>query len=571
MSEPGEKERFLSQTRAIESQVKKLRSRLKKTSNPSARALKQLDRLEKACSRLRDFGSQNLEETGFGDITPRDDTVYQEIRHEIRNRLNHLSGPAQLLQRCLTDDRWHEPIARLRGSISDCLASIDGYGSPAGPQIRRLEPGSDHPAPRISFEPEIASLPARILVAEDEPENREILDELLRDQGHEVALACDGAEALEQIDSGEIDVVLLDLSMPKLDGFQVLESLRKSGTLQHTPVIVVTGQNAVDAAVRCIGQGATDFLTKPVDAQLLQARLESCLERKRLREREFAQFFPPALARQFARHPDLREMEGKAAEVSVLFCDIRGFSSISERLGPQETVRWLRSVMNALSDCVIEHGGVLVDYAGDELLAMWGAPEEVPDHARRACETALDMLELLPALDAEWAEAVGAPTKFGIGINSGTALVGNIGTDRKFKYGPLGNVVNLASRVQGATKHLHSSMLVTRDTLGYLPEGWRTEKIRRLCKVRVVNIHEPLDLFEVVATPPPAWDDLRVRYEQALQLTEDQQLAEALTVLGQILVDFPGDGPSELLAGRIIEARLEKRDALEAVWTLPTK
>src|SRR5262249_30543675 len=166
----------------------------------------------------------------------------------------------------------------------------------------------------------------------------------------------------------------------------------------------------------------------------------------------FEQFFTAELARQLAARPDL--LEGRDTEVTILFCDIRGFSRISERLGPSCTVEWLTDVMTALSECVLTWQGVLVDYIGDELMAMWGAPEPQEDHARLACRAALDMLARLPGLSERWQPVLGEPIEIGLGINTGVARVGKSGSPHKIRYGPLGNTVNLASRVQGATKYL---------------------------------------------------------------------------------------------------------------------
>ena len=176
----------------------------------------------------------------------------------------------------------------------------------------------------------------------------------------------------------------------------------------------------------------------------------------------FEQFFTPELARHLEREPNL--LDGRDADVTLLFCDVRGFSRISERLGPSATVRWLGAVMDELSSLVLAEGGVLVDYIGDELMAMWGAPDDQPDHAQRAIRSALAFVEALPRLNQKWQANVGEVMGVGIGLNTGTARVGNTGSQYKFKYGPLGHAVNLASRVQGLTKYLKSQLLITAAT-----------------------------------------------------------------------------------------------------------
>src|SRR5207244_12765308 len=144
---------------------------------------------------------------------------------------------------------------------------------------------------------------------------------------------------------------------------------------------------------------------------------------------------------QLADNPDLRT--GRDAEVTMLSCDIRGFSRICNNLGPARALDWVNDALGTLSDCVLAEQGVLVDYVGDELLAMWGAPASQPDHAVRACRSALGMLASVQVLNDRWLTTVKEPMGLSIGINSGTARVGNVGSERKFKYGALGTTVNL--------------------------------------------------------------------------------------------------------------------------------
>src|SRR5262249_36584227 len=146
-------------------------------------------------------------------------------------------------------------------------------------------------------------------------------------------------------------------------------------------------------------------------------------------------FFTPQLARQLELNPDL--LQGRDAEVTLLFCDIRGFSRISEQLGPAGTMTWISDTMATLSECVRARQGVLVDYIGDELIAMWGAPEAQPDHARLACLAALDMLARVPELNERWRTQLKETMGLGIGVNTGVSRVGNMGSPHKFKYGPL--------------------------------------------------------------------------------------------------------------------------------------
>jgi adenylate cyclase len=280
----------------------------------------------------------------------------------------------------------------------------------------------------------------------------------------------------------------------------------------------------------------------------------------------FEQFFTPELARHLAREPDL--LEGREAEVTLLFCDVRGFSRISERLGPVGTVRWVGGVLDELSRLVLAEGGVLVDYIGDELLAMWGAPEAQPDHARRGMRAALAMVDALAELNAHWRQTVGEATDVGIGLNTGPAHVGNTGSRYKFKYGPLGNTVNLASRVQGITRYLKCRLLATAATWQQLGEGFIA---RRVCRTRVVHIAEPVDLFEVEAAGDVQREAFFRESEAALEALEARDFGRATAAAGALLQQHPGDGPLRLTLARAAQMLINEDVPFDPVWTPPGK
>lgn len=483
-------------------------------------------------------------------------------RHDARNRLNHLFGLAQLIRISDPAPELGRALDEAVAALEACLAALSRIGETAGTSA----PETAVDASESWVEPGSAGT---LLIADDDPENREILRRLLEPRGFHLAFAVNGVETIARMEREDFDAVLLDIRMPEMDGFEVLSRLRETGRLGNTPVIVVTGLQEEQDAVRCIENGAEDFLSRPIRPALLMARLSASLEKKRLREKVFEQHFTPELARELARNPDPMKMQARQAEVSVMFCDIRGFSAVSERLGPAQTIAWLGGVMGEFSSIVIDHGGVLVDYTGDELLAMWGAPNEQPDHALLACRTALEILERLPALNAEWRPIVGAETEVGIGINSGDALVGNVGTHRKFKYGPLGTAVNLASRVQGATKFLKTPLLLTGETAGRVRGLYPT---RRLCRVRVQNINAPVDLHDLPGPGGPSgWIDLARIYEEALAAFERGAFAEADTRLDEFLAAVPHDGPARGLRARIEAERTGLETEFDPVWSLPGK
>jgi adenylate cyclase len=298
------------------------------------------------------------------------------------------------------------------------------------------------------------------------------------------------------------------------------------------------------------------------------ARLEKEAEASRQRV-QFEQFFSSSLARELARNPCL--LDGQEREVTVMFSDIRGFSRLAEKLGPTDICRLVSDVMDRITARVKEFEGVVVDYFGDGMLAMWNAPADQPEHAPLACRAALGILSDLPGLSAEWREKVGTPLGVGIGLNTGRALVGNTGSRYKFKYGPFGHVVNLASRVEGATKQMHIPLLITGSTKAQLGDAFAT---RRLCKVRVVGIQDAVDLYELRAESAPAeWLGRRDAYEQALTLFEAGQWHQAYQAIYPLLAGQAGslDVPSLELASWSLECLKNPPERFDPILELKSK
>lgn len=305
-----------------------------------------------------------------------------------------------------------------------------------------------------------------------------------------------------------------------------------------------------------------ETLASGVGAGLARVEQQEAALEARVR---FEQFFTPDLARQLADDPNL--LVGRDTEVTLLFCDIRGFSAVAEKLGAARTMQWINDVLGTLSECVLKNQGVLVDYTGDELFAMWGAPVEQPNHAELACRTAIEMWRSLPEVSQRWREQISGETQVSIGVNTGLAHVGNIGSARKFKYGALGNAVNLSSRVQGATKYLRTGVLITEQTRSRLPDAI---VVRRLCSVHVVNIGEPITLYELQPAPDAGWPELCRRYEQALAEFEQRHFDRAMVLLCELLSQYPGDGPSLVLLSRLVPL-LDRPGQFNPVWELPGK
>jgi adenylate cyclase len=349
--------------------------------------------------------------------------------------------------------------------------------------------------------------------------------------------------------------------------FRSVDTVPSSGSLMNVEAVVASpildNEGRIVGAVygqRTRSVGSEGSGIRPLEAQLVQllaaavgaglARQQQEAEATRSRV-QFEQFFSSALAQELARDPAL--LEGRDTVVTVMFSDIRGFSGLSEQLGPAETCRLVADIMERLTTRITQHAGVLVDYVGDGLIAMWNAPAEQPRHAELAAEAALAMLDELPRLNETWAATLRRPLGLGIGLNTGVARVGNIGSPRRFKYGPLGHTVNLASRVESVTKHLGVPILVSGSTRELLADRFAT---RRICRARVVGIAQPVDLFELHARDATAeWTARRDQFERALAEYEQGHWDEACRLVYPLLAGAAGeyDVPSLSLVGRAVE------------------
>jgi adenylate cyclase len=326
---------------------------------------------------------------------------------------------------------------------------------------------------------------------------------------------------------------------------------------------VMDDRGAVIGAVygsRGIGSHFEESAIRPLEAQLVQV-LASAVSAGVARQKEqreamksqiqFEQFFSTALARELQRDPNL--LEGRQREVTALFSDVRKFSAISEKLGPRDVFRCMQDVMELQTSRIQSAGGVVVDYYGDGLLAMWNAPTDQPDHAERACDTAMTIIKDLDKVNEQWSDKLDEPLSVGIGINTGVALVGNTGSSVKMKYGPMGPPVNTASRIAGAVKQLGVPVVVsgvTREQLGY------EFATRRLCRGRLVGIAQPVDLFELHGREPADdWCRFRDTYEQALQLYEAQEWEQTTQTVYKLLADTERrfDAPSLNLLAQAVE------------------
>jgi adenylate cyclase len=324
----------------------------------------------------------------------------------------------------------------------------------------------------------LRSGPGRLLVVDDNKVNRLLLGRSLELQGHSVASAENGRVALEMLRRESFDLVLLDMEMPEMDGFQVLEQLTNDLQLRDLPVIVTSSLEGISNVVRCIELGAEDYLTKPVNPVLLQARIGASLEKKRLRDQQ------KELVRRFATAEvaqDLQEsgfsLGGKRVRGSVMFSDIRDFTPLAESQPPEETIELLNTYYTLMFNAISGHGGIVSHIAGDGLMAVFGAPLPLPDHCDAAVRTALEMFELIELFNVEQAAAGKAPIRIGIGIASGEMVAGYTGTNERATYTCIGDTVNVASRLESHTRTAQRAILIDGATRSGLSERITVEPL----------------------------------------------------------------------------------------------
>ena len=325
-----------------------------------------------------------------------------------------------------------------------------------------------------------------ILAVDDLPENRDLVSRLLSKAGHTVITAESGEEALELLETMGVDVVLLDLMMPGIGGAEVLQHLKNDDRLRATPVIMISGRQDMDQIVACIEAGADDYLLKPFNPVLLQARISAGIERKRWFDREdqyreqlerrerfiratFGRYLSDEIVEEILESPEGLNLGGDLREVTIMMSDIRGFTTLVEHLPPQQVVTLLNRYLGRMTDIILEYGGTIDEFLGDAVLAVFGAPKEQPDDTERALRCALAMQAAMDEINQANLEDNLPELKMAIALNTGSVVAGNIGSERRSKYGFVGHAMNVTSRIEDAAGP--GEVLISDSTRAKLPNA----------------------------------------------------------------------------------------------------
>jgi adenylate cyclase len=306
------------------------------------------------------------------------------------------------------------------------------------------------------------------LVVDDSSVNRLVLVRRLETLGLDVLQAENGVQALELLGArpGAVDVVLLDVLMPELDGYETLAAMKADEATRHIPVLIVSGVEELDSVVRCIELGASDYLTKPINASILAARINASLAAKRLHDleqeslerqralnrtierqkEELSRFLSPQVAALVSSPDGEQLLAGHRREITVAFCDLRGFTAFAEQADPEELMSLLSQYHRMMGEAITEHGGTLEHFAGDGVMVFFNDPILQEDHVERCVRMAVAMRDRFSELAAPWRQR-GFELGFGVGIAVGYATLGRIGFEGRHDYGAIGNVTILASRL----------------------------------------------------------------------------------------------------------------------------
>ncbi|MBD1884803.1 response regulator [Microcoleus vaginatus] len=339
-----------------------------------------------------------------------------------------------------------------------------------------------------------------IMLVDDEPANLTLLEELLHLKGYATVSALSGNEALSLARASRPDLILLDIMMPEMNGFDVCEILRKDTALQTVPVIFLTALDDDMSRIKGLEMMADDYLTKPFNSRLLLAKVENILQLSQMRAQavssqlnqqvkeqskrqiaaaweaneylseKFQLFVPEQLLGRIAPQGIESIQLGNVTEeeLTILFCDIRGFTAIAESQQARETFEWLNAFFTKMNECITSHGGFIDKYLGDAIMAVFDKPNS---HAMDAIEAAVAMQETLQEFNASRHQYnLESPVNIGTGINTGIGMIGTLGSDRRMDSTVIGDVVNTASRLENLTKIYGCQIIVSENAIVHARE-----------------------------------------------------------------------------------------------------
>jgi class 3 adenylate cyclase len=481
---------------------------------------------------------EEADESGTAALIPDLRRVLDEARELLRalNAFLSLTANEPAIDRVRMESELSSPLRRVVPSIDALKQKVLKAGGPpavidgvermwlAARRLARLinaEESEDTAVPTAAGSALVTGH-GTILVVDDDASNREILSRRLMRDGYTVVSADDGRRALDLLHGQVIDVVLLDVMMPEMDGYEVLKRLKSEEALRHIPVLMISALDELDSVIRCIELGAEDYLPKPFNPVLLRARIGASLEKKRLRDQEvrhvrelaewnrtleqrvqdqvtqleslgrLKRFFSPQLAEMIVNGGVDDPLQTHRREITVVFLDLRGFTAFAETAEPEEVMGILREYHAAMGQMVLYHEGTLEHFTGDGMMIVFNDPVQVSNPAERAVRMALAMRDSVVGLKATWRKR-GFDLALGIGIAQGYATIGTIGFEGRRDYSAIGTVTNLAARLCAEAKG--GQILAPSRVLAAVEEIADAEEIGELT---LKGIQRPVQTFNII-------------------------------------------------------------------------
>jgi adenylate cyclase len=343
-----------------------------------------------------------------------------------------------------------------------------------------------------------------ILIVDDQPQNLELLEAHLVPLGYEIVKAENGAEALGQFADNKIDLVLLDVMMPDMNGYEVCKRVKRDLRNTFLPIIMLTALDNIKAKIDGLDAGADDFLNKPFQKAELVARVNNLLKIKFLHDEVdlrnnlissmLHRYVNGLVIEQILADPGkYSKLGGDRKKVAVFFCDVRGFTALSENMDADELIHLLNRIYKVLTRIVVRNKGTFDKYMGDCIMAFWGAPMDIDDETLWAIRAGLEMQAAFEELKQDWPPEL-KKLGIGIGINYGEVVVGNVGTEEAMDYTIIGDVVNTAQRLEATA--LSGQVLVTRNALMRV-EG--KIEFKALEPVLLKGKSIPVEIYEVIS------------------------------------------------------------------------
>ncbi len=409
------------------------------------------------------------------------------------------------------------PAAKLAdGRVTSAIARPDSQLAPLPPLPGGTDPGVD-----------------RLLVVDDNEMNRDMLSRRLKGKGYTVDIAEDGQQALDMMAKEPYDLILLDIMMPGISGIDVLRAVRQTKSRADLPIIMATAKDQSDDIVEALKLGANDYVTKPIDFPVCLARVQSQLALKRAQDQvkrlnaglarrndlikaTFGRYLSDEVVDQILESPGGARLGGDKRTVTIMMSDLRGFSALSERLPPEQVVRIINNYLAIMTEVIKKHKGTIDEFIGDAILAIFGAPVNREDDAKRATACAVEMQLAMHAVN-EYNRKNDLPEiEMGIALHTGEVIVGNIGSEQRAKYGVVGTAVNLTSRIETYTiggQILISEMTHKAAGAGVIVGGQMAVKAK--------GLKEPMIAYDLRGVGEPFNLHLQTRSAELLPLKEE--------------------------------------------------